>query len=516
LHEAVAAYVADTRLAPPLSWEELEQHTRMFLNLHPVEDAAVVDAGLVSILLNNAVWRDTVAAVPFERRLLLLPQCLRNPATCPADIDEFGLLCRRCGRCRLGEFQAAAEELGYVVLIAEGSAIVTRLLEGGAVDAVIGVSCREVLAKTFPRMAAEAIPGLAVPLLCDGCRETLVDAEWLMDVLRLRSPGPGPLDLTALRRRTAAWFAPEAVAELIPGESETEVMARDWLAAAGKRWRPFLALAAWQAVVGNEIGDDDRIIRRLAVAVECFHKASLIHDDIEDDDDFRYGAETLHRRHGVPVALNLGDLLIGEGYRLIATSGAPAERIARMLAVAAEGHRRLCLGQGEELLCLSRPEPPDSALVLEVFRHKTAPAFAVALQLGAVAADVDAETDGALGPFSDALGIAYQIHDDLDDLQAVAGGGPAHSLRTSLLLALAWEQAGPDLRRQLACLWRDGEPGPDALALLRDPQVIDKARQLADHYRNEAGRAINTVRHAALKTLLRRVIGRILDRGSVS
>ena len=59
-------------------------------------------------------------------------------------------------------------------------------------------------------------------------------------------------------------------------------------------------------------------LRKVAVAVECFHKASLIHDDIEDNDALRYGEKTLHEEHGVAVALNVGDLLIGEGYRLLA------------------------------------------------------------------------------------------------------------------------------------------------------------------------------------------------------
>lgn len=510
LHEAVAAYVADTRLVPPLSWEELELHTRMFLNLHPL--AAAADPGLVAILLNNAVWRDTVAAVPFERRLLLLPQCLRNPDTCPATIDEFGLLCRQCGRCRLGEVQAAAEELGYVVLIAEGSAIVARLLEGGTVDAVIGVGCRDALAKTFPRMAAEAIPGLAVPLLNDGCRETAVDLPWLLATIRLRQPGPMSPDPARLRAQASAWLTAESLSEIMPGEAETERLARAWLAAAGKRWRPFLALAAHQAVAPAAMAED--VIRHLAVAVECFHKASLVHDDIEDGDDERYGEETLHRRHGMPVALNLGDLLVGEGYRLIAACGAPPERIARMLAVAAEGHRRLCLGQGEELLCLTRPEPPSPSAVLEIFRHKTGPAFTVALQLGVIAAGADDVAGQALAPFGDALGIAYQINDDLADLTPTGAAVSARSLRSSLPLALAWELAGPAARVRLAAFWQGGEPDDQLMALLADPAVAERARRLADHHRNEAVRALNPIPHAGLKTLLRRVIARILGRGN--
>src|SRR5690606_32155874 len=106
------------------------------------------------------------------------------------------------------------------------------------------------------------------------------------------------------------------------------------------------------------------------------------HDDIEDDDPLRYGEPALHTEHGLPIALNAGDLLLGEGYRLIAACEAPADRRVAMLQAAAAGHRTLCLGQGAELCWMRRPEPLEVQQVLEIFRQKTAPAFEVALQLG--------------------------------------------------------------------------------------------------------------------------------------
>ena len=58
-------------------------------------------------------------------------------------------------------------------------------------------------------------------------------------------------------------------------------------------------------------------VRRAAISIESFHKASLVHDDIQDGDEFRYGQPTLHIAHGVPTAINVGDYLIGLGYRLV-------------------------------------------------------------------------------------------------------------------------------------------------------------------------------------------------------
>ena len=65
--------------------------------------------------------------------------------------------------------------------------------------------------------------------------------------------------------------------------------------------------------------------------MECFHKASLIHDDIEDEDKGRYDQPTLHVEHSIGVALNAGDLLIGEGYRLIGEIGLDPKLIAEIL-----------------------------------------------------------------------------------------------------------------------------------------------------------------------------------------
>src|SRR5207253_1769786 len=125
--------------------------------------------------------------------------------------------------------------------------------------------------------------------------------------------------------------------------------------------------------------------------------------------------KTLHEEYGVPVALNVGDLLIGEGYRLIAACQASAEQKAAMLTVASEGQRQLCRGQGAELIWTRRPGPLSSLQVLDMFRRKTAPAFEVALRLGALYAGTDRHDEVAdvLRAYSEALGIAYQIRDDL-------------------------------------------------------------------------------------------------------
>lgn len=514
LRATAERWVAEHGLLPPLSMEETRACARRILIHHGLpaewEDFAAVMVG-------NAVWRDTVAGIPYDRRIILLPQCLRPQPGCPATTDALGVLCQQCGRCPIGGLQALAEQLGYLVLVAEGASVVTRLIESGQVDAVIGVSCLTVLERAFPHLAAAAVPSLAVPLLRDGCRDSALDLDWVVETIRLRSDGGSTTETESLRREVAGWFEAREIERLMgPASSSVERLARDWLARGGKRWRPFLVAATWRALTpdGRPVPD---MVRSLAAAVECFHKASLIHDDIEDGDATRYGRPTLHREHGVPIAINVGDALVGEGYRRIAECGAPPEGVAAMLRAATEGHRALCVGQGEELAWLRSPEPWPAARVLEVFRLKTAPAFEVALRLGLCAAgNGRPAVEAALRDYSAALGIAYQIRDDLDDLDdppARNGAAPAPVL--SILNALAWEAAaGPQRDRVVEdwCRPADAAAAERLTSFVRLAGVPEKARLLLDHHRNAAIRAMEPVQDVHLRGLLRRIASRLFPR----
>src|SRR5678816_633347 len=367
-------YVAEYNPVPPLPVEELKVHADRVVSMLKCDP---IYRDYVGVLINNETWRETLAAVPCSRRLLLLPKCLRVESKCPAPFDEFGLLCKQCGLCTIQDLQSEAEKLGYAVLVAEGSAIVMSLIQTGKIEAIVGVSCLSVLERAFPYMEAAAIPGVAVPLLQDDCIDTTVDLDWIWDYIHLTSDDQTRrLDLGALREEVDSWFAPESLEKIMgPSDGQTEQIGREWLARAGKRWRPFLTVASYQALRDTPGAPLPKDVRKIAVAVECFHKASLIHDDIEDNDSERYAEKTLHEEHGVAVALNVGDLLIGEGYRLIGACEASAEQKAEMLLVASRGQRELCRGQGAELCWARSPQPLTSLQVLDIFRKKTAPAF---------------------------------------------------------------------------------------------------------------------------------------------
>jgi geranylgeranyl pyrophosphate synthase len=324
------------------------------------------------------------------------------------------------------------------------------------------------------------------------------------------------MDLESIRREVDGWFLPEALDTFLgPAASHTEAIARDWLARAGKRWRPFLTVCAWRALTGEPDAPVPEGLRRAAIGVECFHKASLVHDDIEDDDETRYGADALHTQHGMPVALNVGDLLIGEGYRLIAECGADPVATVAMLRAAARGHRTLALGQGAELAWTRKPVPLSSLQVLDIFRQKTAPAFEVALAIGTLYAGADDDVAPVLARYSEAIGIAYQIRDDLQDLAGQAGD--ICGARPSLPLAVGLERgrAHDEHAAVLAPAWRrevvtDSERDA-VLRALASLKVQERCDALLQGYKEQAIRALAELEHPTLKGLMRRVVGKIFN-----
>ena len=500
----VRNYCARCQIVPPLTLTEVSDFAEDILRRSATDKKY---RGYVCVLVGNESWRHVYAATPQNRRILLLPQCMRSSEHCRADSDAVGLLCEACGQCDLGDIQREAEDLGYAIVIAEGTTTVAALLAQGGADAVLGVSCLDALQRSFEPMNSHAIPGMAVPLLYDGCKDTATDLDLVRELLYLSSDAkPLPrLNFNKLQQEVAAWFEHDNLRQTLSfTDSTTEQIALEWLTRDGKRWRPLLCVAVYQALSDRGSGIPDTI-KNLAIAVECFHKASLVHDDIEDDDDTRYGHPTLHRQHGVATAINIGDLLIGAGYHLIATAKVPAAQLRALLQVAGNSHCLLCRGQGEELL-LRQPDakPPTPEEVLEIFKLKTAPAFDVALQFGAICGKANKKIRKTLSDFTTALGIAYQIRDDLADLHG-DHTATENGIRPSLVLAHAHVTL-KDKKVSQSDNYYDIIKQTDAEKIVND--------QLA-HFHDLALSSLKTLEHVALKSLLFRLTTKIMEQRQV-
>jgi geranylgeranyl diphosphate synthase type II len=183
--------------------------------------------------------------------------------------------------------------------------------------------------------------------------------------------------------------------------------------AGGKRLRPSLIIAACEACGG----DAEKAIPA-ACAVECIHTYSLIHDDLPcmDDDDFRRGHPTCHKVYGEAIAVLAGDALQPLAFQLLLQSDmsglSDMSDLVRELATAA-GSRFLIAGQVRDLEAEGRTVTFDE--LRTIHEGKTAALLTCCFRLGALIAGASPEKLGALTTFGHALGLAFQVIDDILD-----------------------------------------------------------------------------------------------------
>ncbi len=500
--------------------------------------------GFAMVCIANEYWREQVMAIPFSRRLMLLPHCLKNAEGCPADYDEFGLDCRKCGACSVADFKTRAEDLGYKVLVSEGTPIVLKIIVSGHIDAIVGVACLNVLEKAIDKILLAGIPCVAAPLLSSNCKSTSVDNDWVFELINLHKPAEIPTKTYVHLMRAAFQSCEEPnLTRLAPRSRATstrpddpltvhENIAYDWMAQGGKRSRPFITLAAFDALKGapgtksvEGVALTDSV-QRVALAIEAFHKASLVHDDIEDDDTFRYGRTTLHRQYGVGAAINVGDYLLGLGYRLITrekkTLG--GDCTADIVDKLADAHLKLSEGQGAELLWRDARDKSLTALdALKIYALKTAPAFEAALYAGVRLAGPADGYEKAVTEFSKNLGVAFQILNDFKDWDGdsdnkLVAGQDALAARPTLLLALALEGSKPDDRAELLTLLhdRDAWPAEGVLERVRTlftrAGAFDKAEKLVEKFRAKAEAIADGIEPVELRELMYFLVDSVLEK----
>ena len=181
----------------------------------------------------------------------------------------------------------------------------------------------------------------------------------------------------------------------------------------GKRVRPLFVLAACEAV-----GGPWKRALPAAVAVECVHAFSLVHDDLPamDDDDYRRGRLTTHKKFGEALGVLGGDALLAfafEELTRLGDDGVPAGRVVeavRRLSHAA-GAQQLVGGQALDIAAEGRK--PTARSVRDIHERKTGALMGAAIALGAIAGDADAHTVDALEQTGRMVGLAFQIQDDL-------------------------------------------------------------------------------------------------------
>ena len=217
----------------------------------------------------------------------------------------------------------------------------------------------------------------------------------------------GRQQLSAVESALEAWVPTDAPAGL--GEAM-----RYGVLDGGKRLRPLLVLATCQAVVGH-----DEAALRAAVAVELIHAYSLVHDDMPcmDNDVLRRGKPTVHVRYGQAQAMLAGDAMQALAFEVLTPdSGVPPVLQARLCALLARsaGHAGMAGGQAIDLASIG--QPLDEATLRDMHRRKTGALLQASVLMGAACGDTDAVAWEAMSEYGAAIGLAFQVIDDILDV----------------------------------------------------------------------------------------------------
>jgi heptaprenyl diphosphate synthase len=244
------------------------------------------------------------------------------------------------------------------------------------------------------------------------------------------------------------------------------------LSTGGKRFRPMLV------VLGGYFGDpmDPRLVPG-AVAIELTHVATLYHDDVMDEAEFRHGVPSVNVQWGNNLAILAGDYLFARASEMSADLGAEVNRLlARTIAT-------VCDGQMRDVSTAGALEQTESRY-METIRRKTAALIATSCRLGPMLSEATLEVTEQLEEFGDAVGMAFQLSDDIMDVtstQEELGKPPGQDLRQGVhtlpvLHALRDGDAGRELGEILAGGPPQGEQLERALRLVGREEVLEPAR----------------------------------------
>jgi len=185
---------------------------------------------------------------------------------------------------------------------------------------------------------------------------------------------------------------------------------------AGKRVRPFLVYSA-----GTMLGAGETLLDAPAAAVELIHAYSLVHDDLPamDDDDLRRGRPTCHRAFDEATAILVGDALQTLAFETLAKApGVDADTRLAMLTTLAQASGSQGMAGGQALDLAAVGQTIDLAALEQMHRLKTGALIGASVQLGALAAHADASIQAQLARYARAIGLAFQVRDDILDVTA--------------------------------------------------------------------------------------------------
>jgi heptaprenyl diphosphate synthase len=293
------------------------------------------------------------------------------------------------------------------------------------------------------------------------------------------------------------------------GDQYTNTVARYLLEAGGKRVRPLLALLT------AELGDpQSKDVLLAAQVVELIHLATLYHDDVMDDADLRRGIPTAHTTFGNSIAIITGDLLLARASSLASTLG------DEMVRLHASTFERLCLGQLHETTGPSDGDDPIEHY-LQVLADKTGSLIAASAIVGVMTSNAPSEYSQPLREFGEKIGVAFQIIDDVLDLDGgetgkVKGTDVRHGVVTLPILYLR-QSDDADARAldeglQAAAAAGDDKRFEALVDELRASRFTTETIATARRWGTEAVDALDALPDGLTKQALARFAARVIER----
>jgi geranylgeranyl pyrophosphate synthase len=258
--------------------------------------------------------------------------------------------------------------------------------------------------------------------------------------------------------------------------------ARHLILAGGKRLRSLLLILCCEAVGGSVI---DAL--PFAVATEFVQTASLIHDDVIDDDNLRRGVETAHKKVGGKMAIISGDLLVALAIKLIGERSTP-----ELLTYVAAGGIKMCEGEAADLLMSqNKSQSYSTRAALNIIKNKTVSFMISAAKVGAMLGHANEKQLEALVGYAEMLGYSFQIRDDVLDIAATQNGTGKSVLsdlrgsHSNFILAHAFENTPIGQRELLLQKLKTGD-SDYVLGRIKECKSVEKSLEIAEDYMEKA------------------------------
>jgi len=333
--------------------------------------------------------------------------------------------------------------------------------------------------------------------------------------------GSGKTKAKAPQDRLADWLADDmaAVNALIRERMASKHAPRipevtaHLVEAGGKRLRPMLTLAA-----ARMLGYQGTDHQKLAATVEFIHTATLLHDDVVDESQRRRGRPTANLLWDNKSSVLVGDYLFSRSFQLMVETG--NLRVLDILANASA-----TIAEGEVLqLTAAQDLRTDEGVYLQVVRGKTAALFSAATEVGGVIAGAPQAQVQALFEYGDALGIAFQIVDDILDYGGTAAvigkntGDDFRERKLTLPVIFAVAQADADERAFWVRVIEKGDQHDGdldrAMAILKAHGAIDRAREAAFGWAAHSRNALNNLPESEIRLALSDLANFVVQRVS--